>query len=192
MHVWNVLHAAHWKYGTQKWRKNRNLRNVCRTISSQLKHVSMTGKKLVKQQYLLHMSSPYGEFRPTNGWDRLAGLGHPSKFQWVLRLGFVTAATSFTGGQPNFARCLAVSCAGTLCIHLRGLLLLDGVLLGAYFTLRPSLAFSHIFCITARHLTSGRQPNFAAWYKEWNYGTFADGATYIRLGCHLVGHRPTF
>ena len=64
------------------------------------------------------------------------------------------------------ARSLAVSWAGTLCIHLRGLLLLDGVLLGAYFTLRPSLAFSHIFCITARHLTSGRQPNFAAWYKE--------------------------
>ena len=23
------------------------------------------------------------------------------------------------------------------------------------------------------------QPNVAAWYKEWNFGTFADGATYI-------------
>jgi len=52
----------------------------------------------------------------------LAGLGHPSKFQWVSRLGSVTAATSFTGDQPNFARCLAVSWAGTLCtcIHFRG------------------------------------------------------------------------
>jgi len=29
------------------------------------------------------------------------------------------------------------------------------------------------------------------WYKEWNYGTFAEGATYIRLGGHHVGHRPT-
>jgi len=28
-------------------------------------------KKLVKQQYLLHMSSQYGELRPTSGWDRL-------------------------------------------------------------------------------------------------------------------------
>jgi len=35
-------------------------------------------------------------------------------------------------------------------------------------------------------------PIFAAWYKEWNYGTFAEGATYIRLGGHHVGHRPTF
>jgi len=47
-------------------------------------------------------------------------LGHPSKFQRVSRFGFVTAATSFTGGQPTFARCLAVSWAGALYIHLRG------------------------------------------------------------------------
>jgi len=33
---------------------------------------------------------------------------------------------------------------------------------------------------------------FAAWYEEWNHGTFADGATYIRQGGHHVGHRPTF
>ena len=32
----------------------------------------------------------------------------------------------------------------------------------------------------------------AAWYKKSNYGTFAEGATYIRLGGHQVGHRPTF
>ena len=30
---------------------------LCRAISSQLRHVSTIGKKLVKQQYLLHMSS---------------------------------------------------------------------------------------------------------------------------------------
>ena len=38
-----------------------------RAISSQLKHVSTIGKKPVKQQCLLHMSSQYGELRPTNG-----------------------------------------------------------------------------------------------------------------------------
>jgi len=31
------------------------------------------------------------------------------KFQRVSRLGFVTAPTSLNGGQPNFARCLAIS-----------------------------------------------------------------------------------
>jgi len=73
-----------------------------------------------------------------------------------------------------------------------GLLPPDRILPGANFTLRPSLAFSCIGSIAARHLTSGRQPNFAAWYKEWNYGTFAEGATYIWLGGHHVGHQPTF
>jgi len=35
-------------------------------------------------------------------------------------------------------------------------------------------------------------PKFGAWDKEWNYGTFAEGATYIRQGGHYVWHRPTF
>ena len=40
--------------------KNRHLRTIaqlCRVISLQLRHVSTIGKKLVKQQYLLQMSS---------------------------------------------------------------------------------------------------------------------------------------
>jgi len=64
----------------------------------------------------------------------------------------------------------------------------DGILPGAKFKLHPSLAFSYIGSVTARHSSSRHQPNFAACYKEWNYGTFAEGATYIRLGGHHVGH----
>jgi len=79
-------------------------------------------KKLVKQQYLLHMSLQYGELRPTNGWSRFGSLGNPSKFQRVSRLDFVAATTSLIGGQPNFARCLGISWAGTLYIQFRGLL----------------------------------------------------------------------
>ena len=32
-------------------------------------------KKLVKQQYLPHMSLQYGKLRPTSGWDRFVSLG---------------------------------------------------------------------------------------------------------------------
>ena len=64
----------------------------------------------------------------------------------------------------------------TICTFL-GLLPFDRILLGAKFTLGPSLAFSYIGSVTAQHSSSGRQPNFAAWYKELNYGTFADSAT---------------
>ena len=46
---------------------------------------------------------PDGELRPPNGWDLLASLGHPCKFQWVSRLGSVTAWQSSSGRQPNFA-----------------------------------------------------------------------------------------
>jgi len=118
------------------------------------------------------------------GWQVRAE--HPSKFQWVSCLGFVTVPTSLNGGQPNLAQYLAVSSAGTLYTHFRGLLPRKGILPGAKLTLRPSLAFSYIGSITARHSSSMLQPNFAVWYKEWNYGTFAEGATYTRQDGHHV------
>jgi len=62
---------------------NRHLGTIpqlCRAISSQLRHVSTIGKKLVKQQYLLYMSPQYGEVRPTSGCDRFVSLGHPGNF----------------------------------------------------------------------------------------------------------------
>jgi len=106
MQVWNVLHAARWKYRMQKIAKNSPLRTfaqICRAVSSQLRQVSIIGKKIVKPQYLLQMSQQSGELRPISGWDRFTSLGHPSKFQRVSRDGFVTAQTSLNAGQPNFA-----------------------------------------------------------------------------------------
>jgi len=40
----------------------------------------------------------------------------------------------------------------------------NGILSGAKFTLHPSLALSCIGSVTARHSSTGRQPNFAARY----------------------------
>ena len=65
------------------------------------------------------MSSQCGELRPASSPDRLVNLWHPSKFQRVSRLR-CCIATSLTGGQPNFARSLAVSWAGTLYVHFWG------------------------------------------------------------------------
>ena len=56
--------------GRKNVAKNRHLGTIaqlCRAISSQLRHVSTIGKKLVKQQYVIHMSSQYDELRPTSG-----------------------------------------------------------------------------------------------------------------------------
>jgi len=67
-----------------------------------------------------HVLTIYGELRPTSGWARFVSLGHPSKFERVSRLGFVTATASLNGSQSNFARCLAVSRAGIYTIHFWG------------------------------------------------------------------------
>jgi len=92
--------------GPKKVAKNRHLGTItqlCRAISLQPRQISTIGKKLVKQQYVLQMFPQYGEHRPTNGLDRLAGLGHPIIFQRVSHLVSVTARQSSSGHQPNFA-----------------------------------------------------------------------------------------
>jgi len=60
-----------------KIRHLRTIGQLCRAISSQLKHISTIEKKLFMQQYLLHISSQYGELQPTSSSDRLVSLGHP-------------------------------------------------------------------------------------------------------------------
>jgi len=107
MQVWNVLYVARWKYRTQKWRKNCHLGTIpqlCRAVYSQLRHISTIGKILVKQQYLLHMSSQYGELRPTSCWDHFGSLGHPSYFQRLPRLGSVTARHVVVGVGQTLRR----------------------------------------------------------------------------------------
>ena len=54
----------------------------CRAISSQLRHVSTIGKKLVKQQYLLHMSSQFGELGPLAAEIGPVLWGTPANFNW--------------------------------------------------------------------------------------------------------------
>ena len=74
--------------------KNRHLGTIpqlCRATSSKLRYVSTIEKKLVKQQYLLHMSPQYGELRPEAAEIVFGSLGHPSYFQRLPRLGSVTA-----------------------------------------------------------------------------------------------------
>ena len=91
----------------------------------------------------------------------MASLGHPCKlkFQRVSRLAVVTAATSLTRGQPNFARCMTVSWPGRQYIHFRDILPPDGILPRAKFTFYPSThhrtSFSgYIFNSQLRHLST--------------------------------------
>ena len=127
-----MLHAARWKYRTQKNRKIRHLGTIaqfCWAISLQSRHVSTIGKKL--------LSSNISSRRLHN----------------MVKFGPLAAEIGPVVWAP-----LIISTVS-----------------------RPG-------SVTARHSSSGRQPNFAAWYKEWNYVTFAESATYIRPGGRHIGH----
>jgi len=112
------------KYRTQKSPKIPHLCTIaqlCRAVYLQQRHVSTIDKKAVEQQYLFHVSSQYGELgqlKPRSVWLLWA----PQQISVGSRLAVITAATSLTRCQPNFARCLAVCWAGTLYIHFWGLL----------------------------------------------------------------------
>jgi len=134
-------------------------------------------------------SPQYSKLRPTNGWDLLVSLRHPANFNRFRVLASLLHRRRSTVVNKTLQD---VSPSPALVYYICILGALTDVLPHAKFTLRPCLAFSYIDRITARHSTTGSQPIFVAMYKEWNYRTFADGATYIRLGGHHVGHRPIF
>ena len=65
--------------------------------------------------------------------------------------------------------------------------LANGILSGAKFTLRPSLALSYIGSVTAWHSS-----HTVVWDKEGSSElSLLFCTTYIRKGSHHVGHRPT-
>jgi len=105
------------------------------------------------------------------GWG---SLGHHSKFQRVLRLRFVTAPTSHNGGQQNFARYLAVAWAATIYNYYTLLGLLP---LTEFCQVQNSVCIQVLHYPILAALLHGTRAvgisQFMAWYKEWNYGTFA-------------------
>jgi len=109
------------------------------------------------------MSPQYSELRPTNGWDLylLASLGTPAYFNGFRVLASLLQRRRSTEVNQT-ARCLAVCCTSSLYYTLSGAFAPDWILPGAKFTLRPSLASSYVDSVTARHSSSGCQPNFAA------------------------------
>ena len=70
----------------------------------------------------------------------------------------------------------------------------DGILPFAtckiHFTKSCVLLYWQRYCMAFQQRASAKLCGVV--YKEWNYRTFAEGATYIRLRGHHAGHRPTF
>ena len=126
MQVWNVglLRAARWKYknaiNRQKFVFLAPSHKLCRTVSSQLRHVSTIGKNLLNSNISSRPPRNIANFGPLTAEIALEFGAPQYKFKPVSHLGFITAATSLTGGEPNFVRSFAVSWAGALYIHFWG------------------------------------------------------------------------
>jgi len=64
MHVWNVLHAARWKYRTQKWRKNSSSGHHRTTLSGYIfatpARINSRKKKLVSSSRRPHNMVNFG------------------------------------------------------------------------------------------------------------------------------------
>ena len=107
MQVWNALHVARCKYRTQKSRQKSPSEHYRTNLSG---YVSATKARIDnRKKTLLNTDTsptcPHNmvNLRPANGWDLLASLGHPCKFQRLSRLGRVTARHCSSGHHPNFA-----------------------------------------------------------------------------------------
>ena len=138
---------------------------LCPAISSQLRHVSTMGKKLVKCQYLLHTSLQYRELRPTNVWDLF---GAPQQ----ISTGFAS--------WLHYCIDIAQQRSPKLCTTF-GHFLHWYIIYAFLGALAPSLNFAsrkiqftsnsfvllnwQRYCTALQHW---RQPQFVAWYKEWN------------------------
>jgi len=83
MQVWNVPYALAENKG----------HNFCRAVSSQVKHISTIGKKLLNSNTSSTCTHNMENFGPLAAETGSRVVGNPSKFQQLSRLAFVSAAS---------------------------------------------------------------------------------------------------
>jgi len=176
----------------QKIRHLGTIAQLCRAISSQLRHVSTIGKNIVRPSNTFSTHSHnMVNFSPLPTEIGSLVWGTPANFNMFRVLAALLHRRRWLIANQTLHDVWPSPLLDATLYTFSVALAPDGFY-QVQNSLRPSLAFSYIGSVTARHSSSGRQPNFAAWYREWNYRAFAEGATYILLGGHHVGHRPTF
>jgi len=126
-----------------KIRHMGTIAQLCRAVSRQGRHIWTIGKNLLSSNISSRRPRNMANFGPLTAEIGSGVCSTPANFN-----GFSSClcyCSDVAHRSPtNFVQCLAVSWAGTLCIHFRGLLPCDGMLSGAKFILRPTLAFCYI------------------------------------------------
>ena len=144
----------------QKIRHLRTIAQLWRAVSSQLRHVLTIGKNLVNSS--ISSTCPHNMVNigpltaeiglPVRGTSRHISMGFMSWLRYCTDVGHRRPIKLCT----MFGRLLGWYTT----VHFRGFLPRYRILSGARFTLHPpSLALSYFGSVTARHLSSGREPN---------------------------------
>ena len=89
---------------TPKIRHLRTIRQLCRAISSQLRQVLTIGKKLVKQQYLLHILHNMVNFGSLKAEICWRVWGTPANFSWFRVLVALLHSTLVVGVSQTLQR----------------------------------------------------------------------------------------
>jgi len=182
-----VLHAAHWKYRTQKIAICAPSHNFVRLYL----RIRQSEKNLLNSSNSCACPHSMVNFSPLTAEICWRVWGTPANFN-----GFhVLASLLQRRRSPETNQTLhdVWPSAGLVhCIFILG----GSCPLMEFCPVQNSLCIQVLHSPTLAALLHGTAAEgvsqTAAWYKEWNYETFAEGATYIRQGGHHVGHRPTF
>jgi len=138
----------------------RTIVQICRAISSHLRHVSTFEKPVISNISTTcpHNMMNFGPLTVEAGW-RVSCT--PANFNGVRVLASLLHRRCSTEVNQNLHD-VWPSPGLVYYIHFRWLMPPNGILPFAKFTLRPSPAFSYYGSFIARHWSSGRQPSFAA------------------------------
>jgi len=163
--------------GCKDYAKNRHLRTIaqiCRAMSLQLRRASTIGKQFLNTNRYVHNMVNFG---PLTAEISVGEFGASQQISrgFASSLRYCSDVAHWRPTKP--CTCSVVSWADT-----------SSGALGFWWNFsRCKIHFASKSCVllywqrTAWHSSSGRQPKFAAsykLYKEWNYGTFAEGATW--------------
>ena len=182
MHVLNVLHAARWKYRTQKNRHLGTIAQFCQAMSSQLGTYWQLEKSLLNSNISSTRAHNMANVGPLTAEIGFPVCGTPAHFNRFHVLASLLQRRRSTEANQT-ARCLAVSWAGTLYIPFRRIL--------------PLMEFCQVH--NSHYVKVLRSPILAALL----HGTWAmsisqilrrsaEGSTYIQEGGHHVGHFSVF
>jgi len=190
MQVWNVLHAAHWNSGCKNSPSAHDRTNLSHYIFTTEACIDNRKKDFLNSN--IYSTCPHNtvNFGPLTAEISGQVWGTPANFNWFRVLALLLHWRHSSKLHDVWPFPGLVHCAY---IFWGALFPLTEFLPGAKFTLHPSVAFSNIGSVTARHSSSGcSQTLWRGTRKGTTKLLLLVCATYILLGGHHVGHWATF